>query len=68
MDVQMPRVSGYVATRLLKDDWQTADIPIILLTSLDQQSDKYWGRSAGADDYLTKDFEAPQLIERSRAS
>ena len=63
MDVQMPRVSGYVATRLLKDDWQTADIPIILLTSLDQQSDKYWGRSAGADDYLTKDFEAPQLIE-----
>ena len=61
MDVQMPRVSGYVATRLLKDDWQTAEIPIILLTSLDQASDKYWGRSAGADDYLTKDFEAPQL-------
>ena len=61
MDVQMPRVSGYVATRLLKDDWQTADIPIILLTSLDQASDKYWGRSAGANDYLTKDFEAPQL-------
>jgi len=63
MDVQMPRVSGYVATRLLKDDWQTAEIPIILLTSLDQASDKYWGRSAGADDYLTKDFEAPQLVE-----
>ena len=63
MDVQMPRVSGYVATRLLKDDWQTQDIPIILLTSLDAASDRYWGRSAGADAYLTKDFEAPDLAE-----
>jgi CheY-like chemotaxis protein len=61
MDVQMPRVSGYVATRLLKDDWQTQEIPIILLTSLDAASDRYWGRSAGADGYLTKDFEAPDL-------
>jgi len=63
MDVQMPRVSGYVATRLLKDDWQTTDIPVILLTSLDAASDRYWGRSAGADDYLTKDFEAPDLAQ-----
>ena len=61
MDVQMPRVSGYVATRLLKDDWQTADIPVILLTSLDAASDRYWGTKTGADGYLTKDFEAPDL-------
>src|SRR5436305_14982951 len=62
LDVQMPRVSGYVAARLLKDDWQTADIPIILLTSLDAASDRYWGAQTGADRYFTKDFEAPQLI------
>lgn len=61
LDVQMPRVSGYVATRLLKDDWQTADIPIVLLTSLDAASDRYWGTKTGADGYLTKDFEAPDL-------
>src|SRR5213078_2047259 len=61
LDVQMPRVSGYVAARLLKDDWQTADIPVILLTSLDAASDRYWGAQTGADRYLTKDFEAPQL-------
>ena len=61
LDVQMPRVSGFIAARVLKDDWQTADIPVILLTSLDAASDRYWGRSAGADDYLTKDFEAPEL-------
>src|SRR3954466_15994526 len=66
LDVQMPRVSGYVAARLLKDDWQTADIPIILLTSLDAASDRYWGAHAGADRYLTKDFEAPQLVEAVR--
>jgi twitching motility two-component system response regulator PilH len=63
LDVQMPRVSGYVAARLLKEDWQTADIPIVLLTSLDAASDRYWGAHAGADRYLTKDFEAPQLVE-----
>jgi len=63
LDVQMPRVSGYVAARLLKDDWQTAEIPILLLTSLDAASDRYWGEHVGADRFLTKDFEAPQLVE-----
>jgi DNA-binding response OmpR family regulator len=62
LDVQMPRVSGYVAARLLKDDWQTSDIPVVLLTSLDAASDRYWGAQAGADFYLTKDFEAPELV------
>jgi CheY-like chemotaxis protein len=66
LDVQMPRVSGYVAARLLKDDWQTADIPIILLTSLDAASDRYWGAQTGADRYFTKDFEAPQLVTAVR--
>jgi CheY-like chemotaxis protein len=66
LDVQMPRVSGYVAARLLKDDWQTADIPIVLLMSLDAASDRYWGAQTGADRYLTKDFEAPQLVEAVR--
>src|ERR687883_2098914 len=62
-DVQMPRVSGYVAARVVKDDWATADIPIVLLTSLDAASDRYWGKQAGADRYLSKDFEAPELAE-----
>ena len=62
LDVQMPRLSGYVAARLLKDDWQTAEIPVLLLTSLDAASDRYWGTQTGADRFLTKDFEAPQLV------
>ena len=62
LDVQMPRLSGYVAARLLKDDWQTCEIPVLLLTSLDAASDRYWGAQTGADRFLTKDFEAPQLV------
>jgi twitching motility two-component system response regulator PilH len=62
LDVQMPRISGYVGARLLKDDWQTSDIPLLLLTSLDAASDRYWGAQTGAERYLTKDFEAPQLV------
>ncbi|MDQ1626486.1 MAG: hypothetical protein QOI54_230 [Actinomycetota bacterium] len=62
LDVQMPRLSGYVAARLLKDDWQTTEIPLVLLTSLDAASDRYWGAQTGADRFLTKDFEAPDLV------
>ncbi len=63
LDVQMPRVSGYVAARLLKDDWQTADLPVLFLTSLNAASDRYWGARAGAERFLTKDFEAPELVD-----
>jgi CheY-like chemotaxis protein len=66
MDVQMPRMSGYVAARLLKEDWATADIPVVLLTSLDTASDRYWGAQAGADRYLTKDFQAHELGQALR--
>jgi twitching motility two-component system response regulator PilH len=61
LDVQMPRVSGFIAARLLKDDWMTADTPVVMLTSLDAASDRYWAGQAGVDRYLTKDFEAPEL-------
>jgi len=63
LDVQMPRVSGYVAARLLKDDWQTADLPVLFLTSLNAASDRYWGARSGAERFLTKDFEAPELVD-----
>jgi CheY-like chemotaxis protein len=66
IDVQMPRLSGYVAARLLKDDWQTGEIPVVILTSLDAASDRYWGAQTGADRFLTKDFEAPELVAAVR--
>jgi CheY-like chemotaxis protein len=63
LDVQMPRVSGFIAARVLKDDWQTADIPVVMLTSLGAASDRYWASQAGVDRYLTKDFEAHELAQ-----
>ena len=54
-------VSGFIAARVLKDDWQTAEIPVVMLTSLDAASDRYWAGQAGVDRYLTKDFEAGEL-------
>ncbi|HSN07127.1 MAG TPA: response regulator [Candidatus Angelobacter sp.] len=68
LDVQMPRLSGYVAARLFKDDWQTADLPVIFLTSLNAASDRYWGARAGAERFLTKDFEAPELVDAVSAA
>lgn len=61
IDVSMPRLSGYVIARLLREDWASADIPVILLTGLDAASERYWGGKAGAARFLTKDFEAPEL-------
>ncbi len=66
LDVQMPRVSGYVAARVLKDDWMTADLPVLFLTSLNAASDRYWGARAGGERFLTKDFEASELVDTVR--
>lgn len=63
LDILMPRMNGYQVCRLLKDDEQTKQIPIIMLTAKDQQSDRFWGLATGADEYLVKDFEDDHLIE-----
>src|SRR5437764_9933076 len=66
LDVQMPRVSGYVAARLLKDDWQTAETPVILLTSLDAAKDRDTASQAVSDPSRTQDSEARQLVAAVR--
>jgi len=58
LDIEMPKMNGYQACRLLKNDEATKAIPIIILTSRDQKSDRFWGLSTGADEFLTKDFES----------
>jgi len=62
LDVEMPRINGYQVCRLLKDDEITRDLPIIMLTGRDQQSDKFWGLKIGADAYVTKGFKPEQLL------
>lgn len=60
-DILMPELNGYQLCRLLKNDKKTAHIPIILLTSLDQRQDKFWGMRAGADRYMVKSSELSNL-------
>ncbi len=53
-DIMMPELNGYQLCRLLKNDLLTAHMPIVLLTSLDQKQDQFWGIRAGADQYIVK--------------
>ncbi|MGM0594292.1 MAG: twitching motility response regulator PilH [Pseudomonadota bacterium] len=64
MDVVMPGMNGFQATRQLTKDAETADIPIIIVTTKDQETDRVWGLRQGAKDYLTKPVEEPMLVEK----
>jgi two-component system, cell cycle response regulator len=64
MDVLMPGLNGYEATRRLKSDLVTMHIPIILLTGLSDVQNKLDGLEAGADEFLSKPISAPELIVR----
>lgn len=54
MDVQMPNMTGVEATRMMRNDPETAEIPIFLVTTLSSASDREKGVEAGATEYLTK--------------
>ncbi len=57
MDVEMPLMQGYQASRLIKSRRGLKDIPILMHTSLSEDKDKYWAVSCGADDFINKDFD-----------
>ena len=64
LDVTMPDMTGLEVCRALRDDAETADVPIILLTGRGQWLDVASGFDAGADDYLVKPFTAQDLLTR----
>lgn len=66
LDIEMPKMNGYQVCRLLKEDARTAHIPVIMLTSRDQETDKFWGLKTGADRYVTKDFKLTGLADTVR--
>jgi twitching motility two-component system response regulator PilH len=68
MDVIMPGINGFQATRMLNRDAETARIPIILVTTKDQPSDRTWGLRQGAVDYLTKPVDRAELLDRVRGA
>ena len=66
LDVMLPKLSGLEVARLLRNDGNK--VPIIMLTALDQETDKVAGLDAGADDYVTKPFSTAELLARIRAN
>ena len=64
MDVVMPGMNGFQATRALTKAPETENIPIIIVTTKDQETDKMWGLRQGAKDYITKPVDEALLIEK----
>lgn len=68
MDIVMPGVNGYQATRALANDPNTRAIPIVMVTSKGQEADRAWGLRQGAVDYMVKPVSPDQLVEKAQAT
>jgi DNA-binding response OmpR family regulator len=66
LDVVMPERNGFQACRELKGNDHYKTIPVILVTTKDSASDKYWGLQQGADGYVTKPFTREELLRAVR--
>jgi twitching motility two-component system response regulator PilH len=67
MDVVMPGQNGFQLTRAITRDPRFADVPVIMCTSKNQETDKVWGMRQGARDYVVKPVDADELIGKIRA-
>ena len=68
MDIVMPGLNGFQATRELASDPETRTIPVIMVTSKAQESDRVWGLRQGAVDYLVKPVASEQLVRKAQAA
>lgn len=66
MDVVMPGMNGFQATRQLSKDAKTSHIPVIIITTKDQETDRIWGMRQGAKDFLTKPVQDTKLLTAVR--
>ena len=67
MDVVMPGLNGFQATRELSRDPNTSSIPVVMVTTKGEESDKIWGMRQGAVEYLVKPVDAKQLVAKINA-
>ncbi len=68
MDVVMPGLNGFQATRQLSKDPSTKEIPVIMVTTKNQKTDRIWGMRQGAVDYIVKPFSSETLLEKTAAA
>lgn len=64
MDVVMPGLNGFQATRTLTTTTDTQHIPVIMLTTKDQETDKVWAKRQGASDYVVKPPKTDELLSK----
>lgn len=67
MDVVMPGLNGFQATRAITREESTKHIPVFICTTKDQETDKIWGMRQGAKDYIVKPVNAAELIAKIKA-
>ena len=67
MDVVMPGRNGFQLTRAITRDPRFADVPVIMCTSKNQETDKVWGMRQGARDYIVKPVDAAELLGKIKA-
>ena len=67
LDILMPGKNGFQVCRQLKADPGTRDIKIIMVSSKNQESDRFWGLKQGADEYLAKPFNDEELLSHISA-
>jgi class 3 adenylate cyclase len=67
LDVMMPGENGFEICRRLKNDPQTLDIPVVLITGLQRKDDRIAGKEAGADDFLSKPYYPEEMLARVRS-
>ena len=63
MDIVMPDMNGFQATRQLSRSAQTSHIPVVIISSKDQDTDRVWGARQGARAYITKPVDEAELIK-----
>jgi twitching motility two-component system response regulator PilH len=67
MDVVMPGQNGFQLTRAITRDERFSDVPVIMCTSKNQETDKVWGMRQGARDYVVKPVKADELLAKIKA-
>jgi twitching motility two-component system response regulator PilH len=67
MDVVMPGMNGFQATRAITSDPETRHIPVIICTTKGQETDKVWGMRQGAKDYVVKPITEAELLSKMAA-
>ena len=68
MDVVMPGMNGFQASREITSSPETQGIPVIIVSTKDQETDKLWGLRQGAKDYITKPAKEKELISKINAA